>query len=654
MLIKKLGALLLTLSLAAACIPGTLAAAEGSEWFDLEVENGTGVSGAFIQTNSATGRKYYTVNTSNKSAKTSTMSFELDAQGTYDIWAVIGVENWDYIGGYSFTLDEYEFYKKSMEKAYLDAEGDVLYDNAGALIDGVGNAPMRWVKIDSSKTIGSGSHNLIATTADCTASEGRALGHFDVVRFVPSSWNWTPDSSFDAPEKPDSTYYEKKAVDGVRENTSRYTTNTATGRQYIMSDDGYGANGSKMTFENVLADNYDVWAVLGVNKTVDAWGSYCVNIDDANEDCYNKGMELMGSDLYGEKLYTTHALYYGNAPVDMYWVKVASNVPLSDGSHSVNVKIGKATSGNHILGAIDCVRIVPTNWNWEGADDFSAPKKVVPILSECYEKKASEGTYNKNAFVGAGDFKHLVANAQNKPNWSQTTYDIKCGGKYDVWAILGVNASANYIGSYVVSLNGKEVYNKDMSQMSGDLYGDSFGNSGNLSGSVSVPMCWVKLASVAELPKGENTVKISIENNIADLGNGTHNNLGAINRVRIVPSSWGWEPTGASYDAPVAPEVVYDSFTLTGDKAANGTMTATATNIGKTVDGDRNAVVIIAVYKDNKLVDVAPSTVTALTSEGQPITATVTLPSDVTGVTVRAFLWDGLTAGMPYANFIEK
>lgn len=83
------------------------------------------------------------------------------------------------------------------------------------------------------------------------------------------------------------------------------------------------------------------------------------------------------------------------------------------------------------------------------------------------------------------------------------------------------------------------------------------------------------------------------------------------------------------------------------------TITASA-NVLDSAANAKGAVIILALYNANNVLrKVEKGTIAQLTSTAQPISASMTLPSDVTGMYVKAFLWDDMNAMVPLAGCID-
>lgn len=648
MLIKKFGSLLLALTLAVACIPGTMASAEEAAWFDIEVENGT-YEGTLL-TGTADDRTYMRTVQGTSSAQSTTSTFNVANEGTYDIWAVVGVKAANYLCSYKFTLGEETLYDQNMSVANTNAVGDALYTTVEVAANNELSA--KWVKIASGKTISAGEKTLTAAiTAETTYNQNK-FGAIDVVRFVPSSWKWTPASNFDAPTDnrptPDANgVIHLEAEDGV---VTGYTTTeyaNASGGKYLIVK---GVNGEKtanttLGFKLEESGKYDIYAAVATGSQ-DYLGGHKFTLDGtAIFESGMSGFDRSNDDLYGEQI----NIHSADAHLTtVRWVKIAEAKELEAGGHVI---VNDLIKQGNMNGLIDCVRLIPTGMSW-AASDFT----TAPTAPDYYDLEAENGTLkvtnsNFTTTASTGD-KYIFMNAGNQASMGMQGSTMSFYAKedtYDIWALVGLDNYDStgsrlcdykfYWGDAETPFATVKSNNKAVSAWN-PLYQTVF-----LNGGIANYAHWVQIANDIEL-SGSKVL-------VADIAACSNTNAqGTIDKIRVVPSSWNHTPTTTTA-APVAPEVTYDSFTLS-DKTAGATATATVTGIKKTVEAEKNAVIIVAVYKDNKLVDVYPSAATALTTEGQTITTSVTLPSDITGVTVKAFLWDGLAAGMPYADDIEK
>ncbi len=84
----------------------------------------------------------------------------------------------------------------------------------------------------------------------------------------------------------------------------------------------------------------------------------------------------------------------------------------------------------------------------------------------------------------------------------------------------------------------------------------------------------------------------------------------------------------------------------------------TISAIAKILDGGSvktNAIMVIALYNSNgSLNSVVKSDSISTTNEYQELAATMTLPEDVSGMTIKAYIWDDLSTGMPLIESISN
>ena len=110
------------------------------------------------------------------------------------------------------------------------------------------------------------------------------------------------------------------------------------------------------------------------------------------------------------------------------------------------------------------------------------------------------------------------------------------------------------------------------------------------------------------------------------------------------------------------PAVSYQNFAATyadGTEIVPNALTSGATvnasvAVKKADTKDRTALLAAAVYQNGVLVKVESASA-VLSEEYQPITTSVILPEseDMSGITIRVFLWDSLDCANPYADPIE-
>ena len=537
MLLKKFCSMLLALTLVIACIPGTMASAAESVWFDLEAESGTLVHRTAVLTDETTGRGYMISNDANR-ANSSTIPFSREASGTYDIWAVIGVDDSNFIGGYTFTLGSEEaFYSKSIEKANLDAVGDTLY-TSDQLSGGKHHKPMKWVKLASGKTIDAGDHTLVAAVTKASATTN-CFGVIDVVRFVPSSWHWTPASNFDAPTLSEWFDVEAEAGMGI-------TNNSPTGYGVSNNSGLVGHNhpgdGSCLGAENTItvsvpaAGEYSVFAIVGkgdVNDTGNGRGSYKFSIDGTS--FFESGVGTSISPISAS--FKQIALSKDTYAQRLYWIN-AGKVILPEGNVSLKLEVT-----SH--GVIDCVRFVPSDWEWtpSGAN-LDAPTKSYTLKDRSFAwiegedmtpvndhaKQVSVGKAGGTPSGGSEIFRNARsgADASFAPEFTVDFY-VENAGTYEIWNYGYVVGGLTHFGKMVATINGVTTTGRSN-------YESVTNGEGGTDGQIKR---WDRLAPPEEqqitLNAGWNTL------NVKYLHGGTHN-LFCTDAIAIVPTSWNWNP----------------------------------------------------------------------------------------------------------------
>ena len=83
------------------------------------------------------------------------------------------------------------------------------------------------------------------------------------------------------------------------------------------------------------------------------------------------------------------------------------------------------------------------------------------------------------------------------------------------------------------------------------------------------------------------------------------------------------------------------------------TVTASA-NVSDSAENAEGAVIVLALYNSNNVLQrIEKGNIAQLTAAAQPISASMTLPADVDGMYVRAFLWSDMTSMVPLTGCIE-
>lgn len=653
MLNKKFGALLTALSLAAACIPATFVSAEDAAWFDIEAESNLEFVHDYISDTAASGGKYLIGNDNHK-YNSSTNTFSLEAAGTYDIWAVIGVDSSNYIGGYTFTLDGTDtFYSKSTELANNDAVGDSLYRTV-ALTGGSHNKDMKWVRIASHKTIASGEHTIKAATTKATATTN-TFGAIDVMRFVPSDWNWVPSNNFNAPTDMTPIVKTNKDLTLEAENAvfSGYgivTNSAASGGKALEKGatlEGYGTGALvendyqiSMTFKTEAAtDDYEIWALT--SGTGGHTSTFNYTLDDA---------KVGNIALSGTGVYSQSDAGFPGYNHSMQWGKVGV-VSMAAGKHELVLTTNTSTDfKGRVLAALDCIRIVPIGLSFDNSKIDSETTIPEWFQIEAEDGADSEAEVVKGAFSWASK-NGVIRGAYNGKTEQKgsSTIGVRNAGKYDIYAVIAFKdtrttpyGSTDTVG-YEFKANGNSFYKKYQTQIV-PANDEKFTTGLGLGGGVAFDVQWVKIGEEIEL-SGKTVIDYAIT---AGANGGV--GRGVIDCIRIVPSSWNWVPTGANFDEPTSSPISFTSSMgyLKGKTAY--VMLQKAKAVGT---ADVPVVLILAIYNADDSLYGVYSVEKTLTTTEQNVSVSVTdLPSDfdATGKYVKGFVWSDLAAGIAYVS----
>lgn len=513
---KKLSLWLVVLSMMTALLPQTFVSAAEAAWFDIEVENGA-EKASHVVGDDGTGRRYMVANDGYQGHK-STVNFTREAAGTYDVYAVIGVDASDYIGGYTFTLDEEEFYSKSTEKANRDAVSDTLYTSI-ALAGGAHAKPMKWVKIAEDLEVAAGEHTIVSQVSQSTTQPNR-MGAMDVVRFVPSSWNWVPDSNFDAPVK--TKTYAKVPADGallmeaedgeLSGEMAKISESKASNGAYAAVVEGADTGSTELAFKTTADEAYDIWAAIGTSDLAHL-GGYTVTLDE--DTVYDKTMDSISAtnpDLYKKTVALAE-------DVTVRWVKLAS-AELEAGNHDLVISTKLAEIPINAAGLVDCVAIVPSEWAWDGnSSKLELPKNpsqgggsdegeeddITYMTSEngIFWIESTDMNFDKNLWKTLTNGKASGENVIDYGSDSVTDpdpfaitvgLDVPEATLYDAYAL--VNNIAMHTSGWKFTLNNEDLV---MSTVGSSVYNS--GNSGFAG--FNCNMTWVKIAELKDMAAGK-------------------------------------------------------------------------------------------------------------------------------------------------------
>lgn len=509
--------------------------------FDVEVETGTltkqdGSSGEAARlSDPATGRGYIIANGSFPGLK-STKTFTCFVTGSYDIWAVVGVGVASkYLGGYTFTLDDEDaFYSEYMSVADEAAVGNSLYTSS-QLTGGSYHREMKWVKIASEKTIQSGEHTLVSQITESQVDSNR-FGTIDVVRFVPSDWMWTPDSSF-ADASP-AEWVQVEAENGtLSDKCSIVTSSGASGGKYVSFESRSAASTEDvqtvtMKLKVAKSGTYDMWIIAGrtTNNSVVPW---TFTLDGNTYTQPNVALSYT--------LFANYGLGWGQ---EMFWSRPGTGISLEAGKEYTLVASVTSVRGDlAFLQGLDVVRFVPTSWYWGGTDNVNPPSNRVisPDRDGMVTIEPENGIisgFTSYEHDKASNGKYLAVKSSSAEGSSLAGFKLEKSGPYDIWAAVAtIPGDAGYLGGYKFTLDETDViYSCNLGSVSKDnpdLYGETIVLHEQAVDASASTVRWVKLADEKALTSGTHTL-LSATNNPGS------NKTGLIDCVYIVPSEWEW------------------------------------------------------------------------------------------------------------------
>lgn len=550
MKLKRLGAMLLSLCMLLTCMPQLPVGAETAGWINIEAESGDYPSVYNKKSNSNTsGGEYIEVSGESFSAETDATvdwSFKVDKAGKYDVWVLMT----KFAGATSVSQPAWGIdAAASASNTGTEASGAV-YNFAYASGFSGYTRDFVWVKLEVGHDFTADNHTIQYIPQLSTAFTKRLLVGLDVIRVVPSSWNWTPDESLDDPTVRE--WFDVQAEDGTGFTKGTVTNNAAaSGGRYVGYNLKYTTAGETdtitMTFEAPITDNYDMWIVAGDSVT-NSVAQITISLDG---NTYTQPEILPDNNT----LYTHWNGVGWSQP--MFWQKTGSSVALEAGktyTMTATIPASSSSSGGW-LHALDVVRFVPTAWHWKAGADISEPTRP-----DWIDLEAEEGTLVYSSATGThattGRKYMKAVQGSSAGNTSTTSFSVN-KGVYDIWAVVGGNVSGQYAGSYTFTIDGgtdnefvsPQINMENVMTMGGDtLYvGDA------VAGGFDMNMKWVKVASAQELSEGKHTMLAAVTE--ASKKNG--NKFGAIDVVRIVPAEWHWTADN-TFSAPTKSTAVYD------------------------------------------------------------------------------------------------
>lgn len=549
MKLKKLGALLLSLCMLLACMPQMMASAETSGWINIEAESGDYPSIYRKASNTLTsGGEYIEVSGSSFTAETDATvdwSFDVEKAGNYDVWVLMT----KFAGATSVSQPAWGIDSAASTANTGTEISGAVYNLAYASGFSGYTRDFVWVKLETGHNFTAATHTIQFVPQLSTLYTTRLLAGLDVIRVVPSAWNWTPEANLDDPTIQE--WFDVQAEDGTGWVKGSVTTNAAaSGGKYVGYDVDRETDGESetitMTFEAPITETYDMWMIAG-QSNINSVAQISISLDG---NTYTQPEILPDNNT----LYSHWNSVGWSQP--MFWQKTGSSIALEAGkTYTMTATIPASSSGSGgWLHALDVIRFVPSSWHWTAGADLSAPTRPAWL-----DLEAEEGTlaYEKTSTDSTTGRKYMLATQFGGAANTSTISFSANAGVYDIWAVVGGNTSGQYAGSYTFTIDGGtdseiafgQINMEDVMTLGGDtLYvGDAVASGFDMN------MKWVKVASAQELSKGKHTMLAAVTESSKANGN----KFGAIDVVRIVPAEWHWT-AGSTFEAPTKSEAIYD------------------------------------------------------------------------------------------------
>lgn len=567
---KKLSLWLVVLSMLMTLLPGTMVSA-ANVWFDVEVENGTPTDNTQELKTYTVGDRTYMLRTQFVSSCTGTENTFNAPEGKYDVWAAVACHtNGQYLCTYTFTLDGTTYDRISAQNANTGTDG--LYGMSQQVAAGY-TMTMMWVKVASGVELTAAEHSLTAEITGGTSVAGNRYGAMDVVRFVPSDWNWIPSNNFDDPEKViQDNPYDDPAWEGIIHLEAEtgeigggakiVDDKAASGGKYVARMGVNGEpGGSVVEFTTDEQGTYDVWAAIARTDRnnygggdVEFVGGYEFTLDEEVIFTSDIRTTEIGTNLYGKTIIMIPgqgAIVDKKSAATVFWVKVAPNVSVGKGSHALKLYTKHC---GHYTGIIDCVRFIPTGYTWDASDFTTAPVPGTPGGDEPTEveyvhAEAEDAVYgsifgevkSRNEASG-GKYLALQSTVPNSGDDTTVkfTVDVPQTGKYDLWILAGYYDDAS--GYWTATVGGSE-YKQVKKTGAGEIYktNDALGYTPHVQ--------WINLGQEISMTGGSATVELKATAQRTDYY------FQVLDAIRLVPSNWSWS-AGTNLDAPEKPEII--------------------------------------------------------------------------------------------------
>lgn len=524
-------------------------------------------------------------------------TFDVKEAQSYDVWVLAP----NYPDGSHYHFSKYE---TSLDgetyKSYDDGQVyngyDVLdYPILYSQYNQVGaNLDIRWTKVNAGEMLTAGRHNFaVKFNRRRLPRDNYIIGFLDCVAVVPSNMNWVPDSVNKPVDRENGYAWIEAENSDTEKRFGTWFGESASGRGYLWEDNTSLRGNEKLNYNFKLANdgNYDIY-FLGSQVDVSYLSQLYYDFDSNAETLVDENDSRHVNVTWKSN---TYMWTNGNSTYNAYWQKIGENVSLTAGEHVLNTewKTRSAIEGDNDDPAhymlADAYVIVPTGWEFEMPDTESVLPAMTALNLDATEKVETLKARYANGVTSDLEGLELAGSAGSTISYTAKTNYIAADGKVTRPAAGEANAYGR------LSVFAKKL--PSVSAEGGFMYA--------LDSDSSQTLRLLVLATPA----------VSYQNFAATYADGTE----------IVPNAL---TSGATVNASVA--------------------------VKKADTKDRTALLAAAVYQNGVLVKVESASA-VLSEEYQPITTSVILPEseDMSGITIRVFLWDSLDCANPYADPIE-
>ena len=532
--------------------------------------------------------------------------FDVSKAESYDIWVLAAnTPEKTWYSHYETSLDgeEYKKYVNGFTYSGYDiSDFPTLYELSVGL---GGDLSTKWVKANVSEALSEGRHKFSMQFPQRQMGDGYYIAQVDAVAVVPSRLNWVPDS-INKPQKRENGYawIEAESPDNGTDFQKVWATTTnnsdfykdASNSAYLRADnDGdkkiYGNQRLDYSFTLANSGTYDIY-FLGSDVKADYLSKLYYDIDSAADSVADEAHKAVPS----WKSTTVMRALENSPTAQDYWQKIGSAVEISAGEHTLNTewaeRSGTAPTGKVYEGhymEADAFVIIPTDWGFVMPDE-TAVKAIITAMN-MDETEKSEALIKAYADGVRSDLVGL-----------DTYGSAGCAFTYD-------SRSDNITNDGVVT---RPEIGADPVEADFEIFAHKIPSATSSTG-----------------------YKYNINEDTS-----------FVITLNVMPmESVVFSDFAAAYA---------DGSAIAKNALVSGGTVNASVSIKKADDAERSAIIAAAVYKNGVLVSVESNSA-VLSDEMQILGTSITLPAaeDMSGYSVKVFLWDSLANANPYTNALE-